>query len=86
MGGAIAQIGVLSGSAEPLAVPTVLHKQARIQGIYVGSRKDFQDMNKAISLTRMRPVGANYHWDQTREVLGKMEHGSHFGKLVVTVG
>jgi NADPH:quinone reductase-like Zn-dependent oxidoreductase len=86
MGGTIAQIGVLAGSAEPLAVPTVLHKQARIHGIYVGSRKDFQDMNKAISLTRLRPVGANYHWAQTREVLSRMEHGSHFGKLVVTVG
>jgi NADPH:quinone reductase-like Zn-dependent oxidoreductase len=86
MGGTIAQVGVLSGSAEPLAVPTILHKQARIQGIYVGSRKDFQDMNKAISLTRLRPVGANYHWDQTPEVLKRMEQASHFGKLVVTVG
>src|SRR5579863_4856126 len=86
MGGTIAQVGVLSSSPEPLAVPTILHKQARVQGIYVGSRKDFQDMNKAISLTRMRPVGANYHWDQSREVLGKMEQGGHFGKLVVTVG
>jgi NADPH:quinone reductase-like Zn-dependent oxidoreductase len=86
MGGVIAQVGVLAGSSEPLAVPTILHKQARIQGIYVGSRKDFQEMNKAITLTRMRPVGANYHWDQTREVLSKMEQGAHFGKLVVTVG
>ncbi|MGB6690778.1 MAG: NAD(P)-dependent alcohol dehydrogenase [Terracidiphilus sp.] len=86
IGGTIAQVGVLASSAEPLAVPTILHKQARIQGIYVGSRKDFQDMNKAVSLTRLRPVGANYHWDQTREVLKRMEQGSHFGKLVVTVG
>jgi NADPH:quinone reductase-like Zn-dependent oxidoreductase len=86
MGGTIAQIGVLSSASEPLAVPSVLHKQARIQGIYVGSRQDFIDMNKAIALTRMRPVGANYHWEQTREVLGKMEHAAHFGKLVVTVG
>jgi NADPH:quinone reductase-like Zn-dependent oxidoreductase len=85
MGGTIAQVGVLAASAEPLAVPTILHKQARIQGIYVGSRKDFQDMNKAISLTRMRPVGANYHWDQARELLKRMEQGLHFGKLVVTV-
>ena len=85
MGGTIAQVGVLSGGAEPLAIPTILHKQARIQGIYVGSRKDFQDMNKAIALTRLRPVGANFHWSQAREVLAEMEHGSHFGKLVVTV-
>jgi NADPH:quinone reductase-like Zn-dependent oxidoreductase len=86
MGGTIAQIGVLSGSAEPLNVPTILHKQARIQGIYVGSRKDFVDMLKAIALNRLRPVGENFHWSQTREVLGRMEEASHFGKLVVTVG
>jgi NADPH:quinone reductase-like Zn-dependent oxidoreductase len=86
MGGTVAQVGVLAASAEPLAVPTILHKQAKIQGIYVGSRKDFQDMNKAIALTRIRPVGANYHWDQSREMLRRMEQGSHFGKLVVTVG
>ena len=30
--------------------PAILHKQARIQGIYVGSRKDFEEMNKAIAL------------------------------------
>lgn len=86
MGGAIAQVGVLLRSEEPLAVPSILHKQARIQGIYVGSRKDFGDMNKAITLTRMRPVGASYHWDQAREVLKRMESASHFGKLVLTVG
>lgn len=86
MAGTIAQVGVLSGSAEPLAIPTILHKQARVQGIYVGSRQDFLDMNKAITLTRLRPVGANYHWDQTREVLTRMEQASHFGKLVVTIG
>jgi len=86
MGGTIAQIGVLSGSAEPLNVPTILHKQARIQGIYVGSRKDFVDVLKAIALNRLRPVGENFHWSQTREVLGRMEEASHFGKLVVTVG
>lgn len=86
MGGVIAQVGVLSGSTDPIAVPTILHKQARIQGIYVGSRKDFQDMNRAISLTHLRPVGANYHWAQAREVLARMEQASHFGKLVVTMG
>jgi NADPH:quinone reductase-like Zn-dependent oxidoreductase len=85
MGGVIAQVGVLAGSAEPLPVPSILHKQARIQGIYVGSRKDFLDMNRAISLAHLRPVGENFPWTQAREALKKMEAGSHFGKLVLTV-
>jgi NADPH:quinone reductase-like Zn-dependent oxidoreductase len=85
MGGVIAQVGVLAGSGEPLPVPSILHKQVRIQGIYVGSRKDFIDMNKAISLTQLRPVGENFPWSQAREVLQKMEEGMHFGKLVLTI-
>jgi len=62
MGGVIAQIGVLAGAAEPLPLALILHKQARIQGIYVGSRKDFEEMNKAITLTGMRPVAESYPW------------------------
>ena len=86
MGGAIAQVGVLTGSAEPLPLAPILHKQVRIQGIYVGSRKDFEEMNKAIALTVLRPAGENFHWSQARKALARMEEGSHFGKLVLTVG
>ena len=42
-------------------------------------------MNRAISLGGLRPVGENFHWSQAREVLMRMEEGSHFGKLVVTI-
>ena len=88
IGGAIAQVGVLSGATDPTPFPisTILHKQVRMQGIYVGSRQDFEDLNKAITLAVLRPVGENFHWSQAREALARMEEGSHFGKLVLTVG
>ena len=88
IGGVIAQVGVLSGSAaaDPLPIASILHKMARIQGIYVGSRKDFEDLNKAITLAMLRPVGENFHWSQAREALIRMEEATHFGKLVLTVG
>ena len=87
VGGAIAQVGVLSGTqdASPIPIGTILHKQVQLQGIYVGSRKDFVDLNKAITLTQLRPVGENFHWSQAREALARMEEASHFGKLVLTV-
>jgi NADPH:quinone reductase-like Zn-dependent oxidoreductase len=84
-GGTVAQIGVLAPSAEPLSIGLILHKMARIHGIYVGSRKDFVDLNRAIALTELRPVGEEFDWSQAREVLERMEEGSHFGKLVLTV-
>jgi NADPH:quinone reductase-like Zn-dependent oxidoreductase len=87
IGGAIAQVGVLSGATDPTPFPisTILHKQVHLRGIYVGSRQDFEDLNKAITLAVLRPVGENFHWSQAREALARMEEGSHFGKLVLTI-
>jgi NADPH:quinone reductase-like Zn-dependent oxidoreductase len=84
-GGTVAQVGVLSGSGDSFPVPLILHKMAHIRGIYVGSREDFLEMNRAISLAQLRPVGEEFHWSQARKVLERMEESSHFGKLVLTV-
>ena len=84
-GGTVSMVGVLTSSADPFPVPLILHKVARVHGIYVGSRQDFLEMNRAISLKQLRPVGEEFHWTQAREVLERMEEGSHFGKLVLTV-
>ena len=58
VGGMVAQIGVLSGGAtsEPLALTPILHKQLRVQGIYVGSRAMFEEMNAAIAKAGLHPV------------------------------
>ena len=84
-GGTIAQIGVLTESTEPMGIGSILHKMIRIQGIYVGSRSDFIEMNRAITTSQLQPVGEEFHWTQAREVLTKMQERSHFGKLVLSV-
>lgn len=83
-GGTVAQVGVLSGAAEPVAIPLILHKVARIHGIYVGSRRNFVEMNRAVTLAQLRPVYEAFGWMQVRSVLETMEEGGHFGKLVLT--
>jgi NADPH:quinone reductase-like Zn-dependent oxidoreductase len=85
IGGTVAQVGVLAAAAEAFPIPLILHKMARIRGVYVGSRRDFVEMNRAISLAQLRPVGEEFHWTQAREVFERMEEASHFGKLVLTV-
>jgi NADPH:quinone reductase-like Zn-dependent oxidoreductase len=85
MGGVIAQIGVLSGPAEPVPIPMILHKQVRIQGIYVGSRLDFEELNKTITASKLRPVLESHPWAEARQVLHRMESASHFGKLTLKV-
>ena len=86
MGGTIAQVGVLSEQQEPFPLTTVIHKQARIQGVYVGSRRDFEELLQAVRLAVLRPVGENFPWTQAPEALARLEEGGHFGKLVLTVG
>jgi D-arabinose 1-dehydrogenase-like Zn-dependent alcohol dehydrogenase len=77
---------VLTQQTDSIPIPIILHKVARIQGIYVGSRADFVEMNKAVSLGQLRPVGEEFHWAQTVEVFARMEEASHFGKMVLSVG
>ncbi len=84
IGGTIAQIGVLSQSDEPVAVPLILRKQLLIRGIYVGSRADFEAMNRALAQTRLEPViDQVFALEDARRAFEAMESGSHFGKLVV---
>jgi NADPH:quinone reductase-like Zn-dependent oxidoreductase len=86
VGGVIAQIGILSGTAtsEPLALTPILHKQLRVQGIYVGSRTMFEQMNAAITMARLHPaVDRVFGFDRVREAFLHMESASHFGKIVI---
>jgi NADPH:quinone reductase-like Zn-dependent oxidoreductase len=83
--GAVAQIGVLAQSAEPFPIPLVLHKCVRLQGIYVGSRRDFLEMNRAIVQARLKPVFESFSWSEARETFRIMESGGHFGKMVLKV-
>ena len=86
IGGAIAQIGVLSQSTEPLVISPILHKQVHLQGIYVGSRANFEEMNKAIVLNSLQPsVDEVFAFHHFQNALRAMESGSHFGKLVIRV-
>jgi NADPH:quinone reductase-like Zn-dependent oxidoreductase len=88
VGGMVAQIGVLSGGAttEPLSLTPILHKQLRVQGIYVGSRAMFEEMNAAIAGSRLQPVVDRvFGFDEAREAFSYMESGSHFGKIVIRV-
>ena len=86
IGGHIALIGALETAGEFNHVP-VFMKSIRIQGVFVGSRKMFEDMNRAIESAKLKPVVDRvFAFDEVREALKYMESGSHFGKVVVNIG
>ncbi|MDJ0616069.1 MAG: NAD(P)-dependent alcohol dehydrogenase [Calothrix sp. MO_192.B10] len=81
-GGHISLIGVLSGFSADISTVTILQKGIHIQGIYVGSREMFEDMNRAISLHQMQPIiDRVFPFEQAPEALAYMESGAHFGKI-----
>lgn len=85
IGGTVATIGILSGIEQPLQITPILHKQINVQGIYVGSRDQFEEMNRAISLNRLKPVVDEvFPFAAAREALKTMEAATHFGKIVIS--
>lgn len=87
IGGTVAQIGVLSQTSEPMNIVPILHKQIHVEGIYVGSRAHFLEMNRAITQTKLKPiVDEVFAFDQLKNALRRMESGAHFGKVVIQVG
>lgn len=86
IGGHVAMIGALTGAAGFNPV-TAFMKAIRLQGIFVGSRRMFEDMNKAIVANKLRPViDRVFEFDQAADALRHMESGAHFGKIVVRIG
>ena len=84
VGGLVALIGVLAsgGGLDPMRV---LMKSIHLQGIFVGSRRMFEEMNRAITVNRLKPViDKTFAFAQAREALESMKTGSHFGKIVIT--
>jgi NADPH:quinone reductase-like Zn-dependent oxidoreductase len=76
-------IGVLSGTGD-VNHTQILMKCINVQGIYVGSRKIFEAMNRAIALHRIKPViDRIFPVAETPEAYRYLKSGSHFGKVVI---
>jgi NADPH:quinone reductase-like Zn-dependent oxidoreductase len=85
VGGQISLIGVLAGGSGFNPMP-ILMKNICLQGIYVGSRQMFEDMNRAITVSKIRPViDRVFAFDQVKEALKYMESQAHFGKILIRV-
>lgn len=86
LGGHVALIGALTGAAG-FNPTTVFMKAIRLQGIFTGSRQMFEDMNRAISVNRLKPaVDHVFGFEEAREAFTYLESASHFGKIVIRIG
>ena len=82
VGGHIALIGVLTGRSGEVPTAALMAKQARLQGIIVGSRRQQADMVRALDVTGLKPViDRSFPLDGLADAFRYQESGAHFGKI-----
>lgn len=83
--GTIYVIGFLKSMMAEVNLFSLLAKQARIQGIYVGHRKAFDEMNKAFNELNIKPVIETvYPFSDAIQAYEHLGRGA-FGKIVIKV-
>lgn len=84
VGGHIAYVGVLTGGAiNPVGI---MRKSIHLQGVYVGNRAMFEDMNRTLALHDLHPaIDRIFAFADAREAFHHMRAAGHFGKIVVTL-
>ena len=86
MGGHISIVGLLDGFESKIDVLSLMHQQATIRGMEVGSKQDFKAMDREIEARDIHPVVDRiFPLEQTQEAFAYLERGLHFGKVVVTL-
>ncbi|MEQ8356206.1 MAG: NAD(P)-dependent alcohol dehydrogenase [Kiloniellaceae bacterium] len=82
--GTIGFIGVLAGGQ--VNPRPIMSKSLTVQGIYVGSRNLFRDMNRAIAAAELRPViDTSFAFEDAPAAYRALQAAGHFGKLVIEI-
>lgn len=85
-GGTVSVIGVLAGPAAPLNLLPVLMQNVRLQGVLVGTRTEFEAMNRAFAAHQLRPVvDRTFDFEAAPEAVQHLASGGHFGKVTIRI-
>jgi NADPH:quinone reductase-like Zn-dependent oxidoreductase len=84
--GNIGLIGILSGKQAATDVFSIVPKSLNVFGIYVGSLTMFEEMNRALSQNRLKPViDKVFPFSDSPDAFRHLASGAHFGKVVIAV-
>ncbi len=85
-GGCIVLCGVTSGAQAEINLQKLYWKQVQLLGSTMGTAGEFKQMLDAICHHNLKPViDSVYPLDEVRIATEKMESGSQYGKLVLTI-
>src|SRR5262249_46960845 len=83
-GGTMSILGALTGTRGEVNTYAILQKLLRVHGVYVGSRRMFEELNRALSARRIHPViDKVFPFAEARAAYEHLESGAHFGKVVI---
>lgn len=86
VGGKIILIGRLGGGEANINLVPIFMRNLRVQGILVGSRDHFEDMNRAIEQGGQRPlVDRVFSFDQVPAAFREFEKSEHMGKIAISL-
>lgn len=84
IGGHVSVIGVLAGPVKDLPIRLIMGPNAKVKGITVGSRDQFEAMCRAMSLHKIKPViDKIFAFGEASEAFAHMAGQGHFGKIAV---
>jgi NADPH:quinone reductase-like Zn-dependent oxidoreductase len=85
--GHIALIGVLTGFGAPnTSLFPLLARNVRLNGIYVGSRDKFVEMNAFIEAMQLKPtIDQVFSFDNAPSAFEYLQSAKHIGKVVIAV-
>lgn len=84
VGGHISLIGVLTGAGGEVPTAALMARQARLQGLIVGSRREQQDFVRALDAAEIRPIiDRRFALDALADAFRYEMGGAHFGKIGV---
>ncbi|WP_277978801.1 zinc-dependent alcohol dehydrogenase family protein [Sphingomonas phyllosphaerae] len=82
VGGQIALIGTVAGVTGDVPTAALMGKQARLQGLIVGSRRQQQEFVRAIEATGIRPViDRRFPLERLPDAFRFQQSAGHFGKI-----
>lgn len=85
-GGHVAVVGILGGFDASLPIGLLMNKTATIRGAMVGSRRDTEEMFRAIELHRMRPaISHSFDFEAHAHAFQTLMRAEHFGKVCIRI-
>jgi NADPH:quinone reductase-like Zn-dependent oxidoreductase len=85
-GGHISLVGLLTGEMADREAARKNDRGVRVDSVYVGSVRHFEEMNREIERAALKPViDRVFPFEEARRAYEYLRSGAHFGKVVIRV-